>query len=98
MIRKCPRCGLIWIKTEVCDGATTCGKKGQYFDVEKTNAYKFLKYVYTYVGGKLECLTNSIPEPKPEKITVTITRCNIIKARRQFRVIWTSWLVHHLVN
>ncbi len=27
LIRKCPKCGEIWVLTEACDGATTCGNK-----------------------------------------------------------------------
>jgi hypothetical protein len=62
MIRICPYCRLIWFKTEGCDGETCCGQIGQKFDVQDTKAYQFVKYVFQYVEGKLECIENLIPE------------------------------------
>ena len=25
LVKKCPNCGLIWLKVDGCDGDTTCG-------------------------------------------------------------------------
>ncbi len=65
MIRICPHCGLIWFKTEGCDGVTYCGTKGGKFDNQKQKAYNFVKHVFKYEKGKLECITNPVPAPAP---------------------------------
>jgi small GTP-binding protein len=65
MLRKCPHCDLIWFKTEGCDGVTNCGTKGQKYDNQKEKAYKFVKYIFQYVEGKLTCIKNHVPAPEP---------------------------------
>jgi hypothetical protein len=64
MIRKCPHCGLIWFKTEGCDGATQCGNT-KFKNKEKKA--KCVKCDFKYVEGKLTCIKNKLPVPEPRK-------------------------------
>lgn len=59
LIKKCPHCGLIWFKTEGCDGGTSCGNNGfrQYFD-QMTKP--FWKYILQRINGKLRWQKNQM--------------------------------------
>lgn len=34
LLKKCPKCGLIWMRVEGCEGETSCGGRPQIFDFE----------------------------------------------------------------
>ncbi|UJR12402.1 hypothetical protein I4U23_016579 [Adineta vaga] len=63
LIKKCPNpeCGLIWFKTEGCDGTTTCGNSSfsSYFD---HSSKPFWRYALEWVNGKLQWKKNVIDE------------------------------------
>ena len=52
MIKRCPNCGLIWFKTEGCDGSTTCGNRvSNYYDILSK---PWWKYQLRRINGKLQ--------------------------------------------
>jgi hypothetical protein len=59
LIKKCPYCGLVWFKTEGCDGETHCGNYefDNYFD---QRSRPFSKYVLERVNGKLRWQKNDL--------------------------------------
>lgn len=54
LIKQCPICGLIWYKTEGCDGATTCGNRG-FANPTSNNASwsDTFRFVIDFVGRKM---------------------------------------------
>lgn len=65
LIKKCPNCGLVWFKTEGCDGATHCGNYEfeNYFD---QRARPFSKYILERVDGKLRWQKNNLEDENIE--------------------------------
>ncbi|CAF1334831.1 unnamed protein product [Rotaria sp. Silwood1] len=68
LIKKCPYCGLIWFKTEGCDGTTTCGnnKFDSYYDV---SSKAFWKYHLQRTDGKLQWTKNPMKKNILEEST-----------------------------
>jgi small GTP-binding protein len=61
LIKRCPYCGLVWFKTEGCDGITTCGNNK--FENRTTLTCKaFWKYQLTRIAGILTWEKNQINE------------------------------------
>ena len=62
-IRKCPHCGLIWIKVEGCDDVTQCGNRGWsagIIDSFKSGTMKqFTAWIITFINGKAVCTKNT---------------------------------------
>ncbi|XP_055340257.1 uncharacterized protein LOC129589504 [Paramacrobiotus metropolitanus] len=59
-IKACPHCGLIWWKTEGCDGTTNCGNRvTSMFDVQPKALFK---YTLKWVNGELVPTKNHIPK------------------------------------
>lgn len=65
LIKKCPTCGLIWFKTEGCDGSTYCGNYEfeNYFD---QSSRPFRKYSVERVDGKLQWQKNDSEDEELE--------------------------------
>lgn len=85
LIKKCPNplCGLIWFKTEGCDGATTCGNNGfsNYFD---QRSKPFWKYVLKLVNGKLRWTKNEMKQEQPEKPAQTVDNSKKVGCGQSF--------------
>ncbi|CAF3570331.1 unnamed protein product [Adineta steineri] len=64
LIKRCPKCQLIWYKTEGCDGTTSCGNNGfsSYFDL---SSRPFFQYKLVRVNGKFTWRKNEKTKPKP---------------------------------
>ncbi|KAL4429653.1 hypothetical protein ABPG74_017062 [Tetrahymena malaccensis] len=45
--KKCPHCGIIWLKVEGCNGNTTCGNRVFGKDIYLNSKY-FMKYLYDF--------------------------------------------------
>ncbi len=59
LIKRCPSCGIIWFKTEGCDGTTTCGNN-QFSKPAGVTSKVFWKYYLQRIGGKLQWTKNPI--------------------------------------
>jgi small GTP-binding protein len=68
LIKQCPHCGLIWFKTEGCDGQTSCGNNGfsSYFDL---SVKPFWKYILRRVNGTLRWEKNQMAKKQLVKPT-----------------------------
>jgi hypothetical protein len=89
LIKKCPNpsCGLIWFKTEGCDGATTCGNNGfsNYFD---QRSKPFWKYMLKWVDGKLRWKKNQMNNQQPVKPAQKVDNSNKVGCGQSF--IWSQ--------
>lgn len=61
MIKRCPFCGLIWLKVEGCDNATICGSiPTSYFDFE-TEPKPFYGFIIKKINGYLNLFRTELP-------------------------------------
>lgn len=71
LIKQCPNpaCGLIWFKTEGCDGETVCGRRefSNFYDYSSTPKIWY-KYIIKKIGDTLKL--DKSPPPKVEKKTL----------------------------
>ncbi len=52
LIKKCPKCELVWIKVSGCDGDTFCGSRADYLDDKKKCKFRsYSKYIFKKIGG-----------------------------------------------
>lgn len=65
LIKQCPNCGLIWYKTEGCDGATTCGNRGFEHSTCGSSLREIFNFVMTYIDGKIRVKKNPIKVKAP---------------------------------
>ncbi|XP_055356172.1 uncharacterized protein LOC129601401 [Paramacrobiotus metropolitanus] len=67
LIKACPHCGLVWWKTEGCDGATTCGNRvSTLFDMRSRALFR---YVLKWVNGELVHTKNPVAKSAPVSAT-----------------------------
>jgi hypothetical protein len=65
-IKRCPHCGLVWLKVEGCSGMTTCGALP-----ESAEARVKTKYQWIRQDGKLFFLPFDVPEVIKQQIVKT---------------------------
>lgn len=51
LLKKCPFCGCVWMKTEGCDGMTTCGSVPSTGDAR---VFEFATFTFDFTGGNLK--------------------------------------------
>ena len=67
-LRKCPHCGLIWIKVEGCDGSTTCGNRPQTVNDMRNSAISVLAtFCFEWIGHKLKITKGGNKNVKSQK-------------------------------
>jgi hypothetical protein len=85
LIKRCPHCGLIWFKTEGCDGSTTCGQRvSNYYDI---SAKVIFKYVLKRINGKLEWEKNSMKESSVKQSKIADSNSKQVGCGRKF--VWS---------
>jgi GTPase Era involved in 16S rRNA processing len=87
LIKRCPSCGLIWFKTEGCDGQTHCGNNQftNYFD---QSSKPFWKYILQRINGKLRWQKNEMEKKEPEKLTKRVANSESVGCGEGF--IWSE--------
>ncbi|XP_055340225.1 uncharacterized protein LOC129589472 [Paramacrobiotus metropolitanus] len=63
LIKACPYCGLVWWRTEGCDGATNCGTRVS--EVFESRAKSLFKYTLKWIDDELTPIKNPV-----EKLSV----------------------------
>ena len=51
LLKKCPNCGIIWMRAEGCDGSTNCGRKpSKFWDFFTSKS----KYIFKRTAGTVK--------------------------------------------
>lgn len=96
-LRKCPNCGLVWVRVEGCDGNTQCGARptAQYSKdtVEGTSGMEVLSpfnYVVEIIWPGLEFIVQKLPNQRSQQSPTSFQSTNVSPLGCQQTFEWRS--------